>query len=225
MKYISILSVLCGMFVTTLEAQNSPEKKSLENLKAQATKLSQAFMNNDYKTFIKYTNPKIISLMGGQEKMEDALRKSNTQDHDLFLKGIYLEDLQITIPWGASFYEIEKYGNPKILPEKKKVTIVRWDSVKILNGTNINLRFIKRKCALCKDSAKIFSVYGSIKNSDVDKLKKYFEDYTHIPGKMISGKNQTNYYWTFDDCNIQLGYFKSRWASYGGYLNIQKIKK
>ena len=46
------------------------------------------------------------------------------ENQTLFSKGIYLENLQIIIPWETNFYEINKYGNPKIIAISKNKTLV-----------------------------------------------------------------------------------------------------
>src|SRR5258707_4829738 len=45
-------------------------------LKDQATKMSQSLLKKDYKTFCHYAYPKLIKMVGGEEKMIQAIAQS-----------------------------------------------------------------------------------------------------------------------------------------------------
>lgn len=44
-------------------------------LRKQATEMSASFISGDYKTFLKFTYPKAVEMMGGEEKMISYLKK------------------------------------------------------------------------------------------------------------------------------------------------------
>src|SRR5437588_8306016 len=58
-------------------AQNDPHLPAV--IKEQAAKMGQAFVKADYKTFVHYSYPKLIEMMGGAAKMESILTKA-TED-------------------------------------------------------------------------------------------------------------------------------------------------
>lgn len=45
------------------------------NIKAEATKMGNALVNKDYKTFVSYSYPKILEQMGGTEKMAASIEQ------------------------------------------------------------------------------------------------------------------------------------------------------
>jgi len=69
MKHIRILSLLLVFVITKANCQQIDTVK----LKSQATTLAQTFINGDYKLFVKYTYPKVVQLMGGEDKMIEFL--------------------------------------------------------------------------------------------------------------------------------------------------------
>lgn len=151
-----------------------------------------------------------------------SAQTSDSVSNNLFSKGIYIENLHLIIPWGASTQEIGQFGNPRIIHTSKKQTLVKWDSVQILNGICANILFENYKCLLCKASNEIFrEAFCFIDSIDIGKLKIYFEEYAHTQGNLISyHDNSYYYYWIIDECSVKLGYRKD----IGGNLRIQKIK-
>lgn len=65
--FILVFSIFCRL-TTTAQEKNAPD-----NLKHQATEMGAAFLKEDYKTFTHYSHPKIVTMMGGQEKMAGSL--------------------------------------------------------------------------------------------------------------------------------------------------------
>lgn len=49
------------------------ERDALDNLKRQAGEMAAAFIKEDYKTFVRYTYPKIVAKAGGSAKMAGSL--------------------------------------------------------------------------------------------------------------------------------------------------------
>lgn len=48
-------------------------------LKAKATAMAESFLKGDYKTFVKFTYPKVIQMMGGEDKMIAVLKQGIEQ--------------------------------------------------------------------------------------------------------------------------------------------------
>jgi hypothetical protein len=78
MNKIRCCFFLICLFNISLFAQKPPfdETKAKQNLKAHAEKMGAAFIAVDYKTFAKFTNPRVLQLMGGEAKMAAAIEKS-----------------------------------------------------------------------------------------------------------------------------------------------------
>src|SRR5258708_23174343 len=64
--------------------------------------------------------------LGQQENIKDT--------STLFYNGIYIQNLQINIPWTLDLSDLSAYGNPKILHQTRIRSNLVWDSVNILNG-------------------------------------------------------------------------------------------
>ena len=69
MKHIRLLSLLLFFVISTVRSQQIDTIR----LKSQALTLAQTFINGDYKSFVKYTYPKVVQMMGGENKMIDFL--------------------------------------------------------------------------------------------------------------------------------------------------------
>jgi hypothetical protein len=158
-----------------------------------------------------------INICFAQQESIDS--NHNSLKKNLFTKGIYMEDSKLLIPWGVSFIEISKYNSPEITCATKTSTRIRWKSVLILDSTAIDFWCFYFRCfSRKKPTGKFNTMYGSIDSAHINKLKNYFEKYTHIPGELTEGKNTYYYYWIIDDCNVKLGYD----AFYKAHIWIQK---
>lgn len=60
-------------------SQSSPVSIDSNLLKENATAMATSFLEGDYKTFVKYTYPKVVQLMGGEEKMILAVKNGIDQ--------------------------------------------------------------------------------------------------------------------------------------------------
>lgn len=89
---ISIISfVLSCMIFFSAQAQ---VPAASQNIKAQATKMANALLAEDYKTFAKYTYPKILQAVGGADKMASMLSNGTVQmkSQGMSFSKIALED-------------------------------------------------------------------------------------------------------------------------------------
>jgi hypothetical protein len=50
-----------------------------DSLRAQASRMANAFVTADYTTFLHYMHPKIVQISGGQQKMKETLTQMVTQ--------------------------------------------------------------------------------------------------------------------------------------------------
>jgi len=74
MRYL--LVILLFFISLATYSQTEQDKKILQNLKAQADSMGQAFIAGNFKAFAGYTYPLILKTMGGPEKMIAVLTKS-----------------------------------------------------------------------------------------------------------------------------------------------------
>ena len=65
LKKILIIIFFSGSLVLSVRSQDIDTNK----LKRQATEMAESFMKNDFATLVKYTHPKVVTMMGGRESM------------------------------------------------------------------------------------------------------------------------------------------------------------
>ena len=146
----------------------------------------------------------------------------NTYAGQLFLKGIYLENLDILIPWQINFSEIEKYGHPKFSkdPNHNNQTLIKWDSVRIFNGFILNLetsrpsKFLKRN-----QLSRITGMRSWIDSSTADKLISFFKQTTGYNPVFSKKRKGTFWRWAINGCFVHIYYLKK----YGYWLAINRI--
>src|ERR1700754_3190596 len=66
-RTLLLLLILCRLPVL------AQEKDALSNLKQQSSEMGAAFIKGDYKTFSRYTYPKIVTMAGGPARMAESL--------------------------------------------------------------------------------------------------------------------------------------------------------
>ncbi len=72
MRGIPLLIVAVAAFSTAATAQVS---KKAEMVRQKAQQSSDALVNGDVETMVRFTHPKVVELMGGREKMAAVVRK------------------------------------------------------------------------------------------------------------------------------------------------------
>lgn len=138
------------------------------------------------------------------------------------LKGISFQRANLTLPWGTTFDEITKYGNPKIFCSTKTNTKVLWDSVYIQDSIKVNFWAFYFRCfEKHKPTHKLNTIYGSIDSVDISKLKTLLENYSNTPASVFKSKKSFTYGWIIDNCNVKLGYRKNGEA----FFDIQTKNK
>jgi hypothetical protein len=138
------------------------------------------------------------------------------------LKGISFERANLTVPWGTTYDEVKKYGNPKIFCSTKTITKVSWDSIYILDSIKVNFWTFYFGCfEKHKPTRKLNTIYGSIDSTDIAKVKTILDRHTNSSATLSKSKKSYSYYWEFDNCNVRLGYRKKG----GAFFDIQTKNK
>ena len=148
----------------------------------------------------------VISL-GQETDATDELK-----DRQLFLKGIYLENLQMLLPWDINFTDFSKIGNPTYAkdPYHRGQIYIQWDSVTILNGIKLNLRVQMLKKVLVEDKSIPLRIYNFTTDSNgAEQLKNYFIKYTGKRGTLLHGRKFEYTRWIFNDRFVETGLDKS----------------
>jgi hypothetical protein len=73
---VAILFLSLFMNVCTAQTKTIDSTSHGKNIKEQADKMGQSLLKKDYKGFAVYTYPKILAMMGGEDKMIEFLEKS-----------------------------------------------------------------------------------------------------------------------------------------------------
>ena len=83
MKYFKFL-IIALLASANVQAQSNKtgDTTAAANLQLAAQKMGQLFIEKNYTEYVKYVHPKILSMLGGQDKMIDALKQSIKQTED-----------------------------------------------------------------------------------------------------------------------------------------------
>ena len=124
----------------------------------------------------------VIILIGGLIVFSNSFSQveKNKTDYQLFNTGIYLENLNVTIPWGTPFENLKEYGHPKLEVAEKRNSLV-WDSVKILNGISAILYFYPYS----GKNHNFFAVTGVVDSINAVNFKKIIINNLGRPNKTV----------------------------------------
>lgn len=86
-----VIQIILIVIVTNVYSQSNNDTA----LKVQAEKMAKAFMSNDFNIFIKYSNPQLVKMIGGSNKMIEVLNKSVV---DMKSKEIIFESITFSEP-------------------------------------------------------------------------------------------------------------------------------
>jgi hypothetical protein len=86
-----VMQIILIVIVTNVYSQSNNDSA----LKVQAEKMAKAFMSNDFNVFIKYSNPQLVKMIGGSNKMIEVLNKSVV---DMKSKEIIFESITFNEP-------------------------------------------------------------------------------------------------------------------------------
>ena len=93
-------------------------------IRNQANKMGQAFINGDYKIFSHFTNPDIVKMMGGENRMAQTLAKIAS---DMNLKGMMFKSITL-----GDVSKIVKSGN------ELQCTMSQHTEIKLPSGRAIS---------------------------------------------------------------------------------------
>ena len=143
---------------------------------------------------------------------------SDSLDKGIFSKGIYLENLGITIPWELDCDQLKNYKPSGIKVQSKRRNVMTWDSVKILNGILTSINYECSKPIMPKKGyKKIITLTCPITSEDAKKLNIFFNRYS--ASSVVDKRDASNIcMWSINDCIVVLASHKK----YGHLLNIQK---
>lgn len=99
-KCIAIFFFPLFMFFSCKHTDSTPA----ENIKAEAEKMSSAFLKEDFSTVADYTSPVILTLIGGKERMIEGLKKSVGE---MKLQGMSFQAISFDDPSGVVEYNKE----------------------------------------------------------------------------------------------------------------------
>jgi len=86
----TIYCFILGISLLTLNAQTTNE-----NLNRQLLEMKTSFLNEDYQGVVKYTFPKVVEMMGGEDQM---LKTTQTTMDSMKEQGFVIEDLSFDEP-------------------------------------------------------------------------------------------------------------------------------
>lgn len=144
-------------FIVFFYSSTFGQSKNIDHaliIKEQAEEMVQWLLKKDFRSFCKYTYPKIIEMMGGQQKMVEFLEKSSKE-----MKSEGVEFLNITI------------GNPSdviIVGNELQCTVPQTLEVKVPNGRVISQSTL---IAISKDNGKQW-YFVDTSGKDIQTMKK-----------------------------------------------------
>jgi predicted Holliday junction resolvase-like endonuclease len=92
MRRLFAIFVLIFLTSNTVLSQSQSIKFDTSNLKKQATEMAESFMLSDYKTLVKYTYPKVVQMMGGEQKMLNSINEGLTEMKE---QGYIIKSVQV----------------------------------------------------------------------------------------------------------------------------------
>jgi len=156
-KIISILLfVIC--YVGYSQDNDINKRIYTTEIVKQANDMANAFIKEDYKSFVKFLHPKFIQAVGGENKMEKIIEKSISQAKNQ----------------GISFLNIT-FDNPtKIVKSNKELqcTIVQHLTAKTKNGSVMNSSTL---IAISIDNGKKWYFIDTT-NKDIKQIRQLLPD-------------------------------------------------
>jgi hypothetical protein len=138
------------------------------SLSAQANKMAKAFINADYKAFVKYTYPKAVLMLGGEAKMIETLEKGLQEMNN---QGFYFKSVSI-----GEHLEVAKAGN------EVHTFVAQKLQMDVPNGTLIANSYL---LAITKDNGKTWHFIDSspLTKANIKELLPNYNLSLNIPAK------------------------------------------
>mgnify|MGYP006170303057 CR=1 FL=1 len=132
--------------------------------------------------------------------------------------GLYLENLDIVVPWKTSVGYITKYGQPEIIVHSDQRTDALWRNAKLFDGLTLDLTAMFWKTLFGRN--KFNNAHAYIEREKFDIFKPHLDNYFRQEG-FLTKQNDLEYYykWTINKCKIELGQ-RDRFGTYY-YLDIK----
>lgn len=142
MRKISLICLFISSLTLAGVAQNKPAAfdpgAASKTLKDQAAKMGQALLQKDYKTFCHYLYPKLLKMVGGEDKMIQTLRQSMDQvkTQGIDITGITYEEAGKAFKVGEVWQSSITQHSTMKLPENKLKTTSTLIAFSSDNGRN-----------------------------------------------------------------------------------------
>lgn len=79
MKYLAVIAFALFLGACSNKSKTNTTSNSVENLKAQAQKMREALLKQDFADFTQFTYPEIVKKMGGKDKMVAIMENGGRQ--------------------------------------------------------------------------------------------------------------------------------------------------
>lgn len=142
----------------------------------------------------------------------------NNQNNNID-KGLYLENLDIVVPWKTTIDNITKYGHPEIIVHSVQRTDALWRNVNIFDGLTLDLTTMFWQTFFGRN--KFNNAHAYIDKETFNKFKPHLDNY-FMQESLLIKQNELEYYfkWKTEKCKIRLGEGE-RFGTYY-YLKIEK---
>ncbi len=135
-------------------------------------------------------------------------------------KGLYLENLEILIPWKTSLDDISLYGNPEIKVLSPQRTDAIWRNASIFGGLTLDLTAMFWETLFRRN--KFYSAHAYIDGDSFTKYKPFLDYHFHQQSRQVNQNSLEYYYkWKMNKCSIKLG----KGDRFGEYYYIQIDRK
>lgn len=169
MRRLFTILVLIFLTSNTVLSQSQSIKFDTSNLKKQATEMAESFMLSDYKTLVKYTYPKVVQMMGGEQKMLNSINEGLTEMKE---QGYIIKSVQVGLT------------DQSVMAGKEIHTFLTQTlTMSVPRGTVIANSYL---LAISLDGGNRWYFLDSTPLSDEEKLKSIFPNFNHslkIPKK------------------------------------------
>src|SRR5882762_10574936 len=154
MKKTFLLCLFISCMTLTGFSQAFDQAGASKTLKDQASKMGQALLQSDFKTFCHYAYPKLLTMMGGEDKMIAVLKQSMDQ---VKTQGIEIKTISYEDP-GKAF----KVGN------NWQSTVVQHTMMKLPSG---KMAVTSTLLAFSQDNGKDWT-FMDTSNKDAETIRK-----------------------------------------------------
>jgi hypothetical protein len=160
-----------GLFLINGNSQEVKTNIDIASLKKQAMDMSASFIKAEYKTFVKFTYPRVVEMMGGEEKMISYLQKGIQQMNND----------------GCTFKSIDVEITTKLVRAGKEIHTLVSQSI-IMTVPNGTLTANSYLLAISQNGGRDWYFVDTAPFDDLKKLTAVFPHYNYelkIPEKQL----------------------------------------